>query len=63
MDFKLMFIKGAKAIATWVVAYLTGNAASISADFLPDSIEKMTVGALVAAAIIMGANWLKNKAN
>lgn len=53
--------KGALGLLTFGVAYLATNP-DLVLKLVPDAIEKMTVGGLIAAGMVMAANWLKNKA-
>jgi len=60
MDFGKMLIKGLLAIGTFVTAYLVANPQTIL-KLVPDNIEQMTVGSIIAALIVMAANWFKHK--
>lgn len=61
MNFLTTLKKGVLGLLTFGVAYLATNP-DLVLKLVPDQIEKMTVGGLVAAALVMIANWLKNKA-
>lgn len=52
--------KGALGLATFGVAYLVSNPGMID-KIIPGDIEKMTIGGVVAAGLVMLSNWLKNK--
>ena len=52
--------KGLLGVLTFVVAYAATNPEQVM-KLVPDKIENMTVGALIAGAMVLVANWLKNK--
>ena len=61
MNWLTTIMKGALGLLTFGVAYLATNP-DLVLKLVPDAIEKMTVGGLIAAGMVMAANWLKNKA-
>lgn len=61
MNWFTTFKKGFLGLATFGVAYLATNP-DLVMKLVPDQIEKMTVGGLIAAGMVMAANWLKNQA-
>ena len=60
MDFGKMLIKWLLAIGTFVTAYLVTHPDTIL-KFVPDNIENMTIGSLIAAGLVMAANWFKHR--
>jgi hypothetical protein len=59
MNWLITLKKGLLGVATFAVAYAAINP-QIVLKFVPDQIENMTVGALVAGALVALSNWLKN---
>jgi hypothetical protein len=60
MDWKKAIKKGFLAFLTFIAAYVVTNP-SIITNFIPENIAQMTVGSFVAAIIVAGANWIKNR--
>ena len=60
MNWIMGFKKGALGVLTFVVAYAVTNPEQVMR-LVPDKIENMTVGALIAGALVLISNWLKNK--
>ena len=52
--------KGALGVLTFLVAYLATNP-HIVLNLVPDNIEQITVGSLIAGALVAAANWLKHR--
>jgi hypothetical protein len=57
MDFGKMIKKGLLAVATFAVAFITPQ---LVLKLVPDSIENMTVGSIIAFLVVAGTNWIKN---
>ena len=49
--------KGLLAVLTFAVAYVTPQ---MVLKLVPDSIENMTVGSIIAFLVVAGTNWIKN---
>lgn len=60
MDFGKMFQKGGLAILTFIVAYLASHPQLIT-NLVPKELTEMTVGGLIAAALVALANWMKHR--
>ena len=59
MNFLTMTKKGLLAVLTFAVAYITPT---MVLKLVPDSIENMTVGSIIAFLVVAGTNWIKNGA-
>jgi hypothetical protein len=59
MNFLTMGKKGLLAVLTFAFAYVTPQ---LVLGLVPDSIENMTVGSIIAFLIVAGTNWIKNGA-
>jgi len=59
MDWGKAIGKGLLGLATWGTAYLAANP-QVLTHLIPENIEKMTVGGLVAAGIVFITNVVKN---
>ena len=57
MNFWTMTKKGLLAVATFAVSFVTPQ---LVLKLVPDSIENMTVGSIIAFVIVAGTNWVKN---
>lgn len=57
MNFLTMAKKGLLGVLTFAVAFVTPQ---MVLGLVPDSIENMTVGSIVAFLIVAGTNWIKN---
>lgn len=60
MNWMTAFKKGGLGLLTFVGAYVAANPQVLS-KLLPDNIEQMTIGGLVAAGVVFVTNWLKNR--
>ena len=60
MNWMTGFKKGLLGVLTFVVAYAATNPEQVM-KLVPDKIENMTVGALLAGSLVFLMNWLKNK--
>jgi len=59
MNFLTMTKKGLFGVLTFAVAFITPQ---MVLKLVPDSIENMTVGSIIAFLIVAGTNWIKNGA-
>ena len=57
MNFLTMTKKGLLGVLTFAVAFITPQ---MVLKLVPDSIENMTVGSIIAFLIVAGTNWIKN---
>ena len=62
MNWGKMGSKGVLGIITFIVAYLATNPQMIT-NLIPENISKLTVGGLIAGALVALANWLKHKSD
>ena len=60
MDFGKMIQKGLLAALTFAVSFITPT---FVLKLVPDSIENLTVGAIIASVVVAANNWLKHKAD
>jgi hypothetical protein len=60
MDFGKMFQKGLLGALTFGVSFLTPT---LVLKMVPDSVETMTVGAIITAVVVAATNWIKHKAD
>jgi hypothetical protein len=57
MNFLTMTKKGLLGVLTFAVAFITPQ---MVLGLVPDSIENMTVGSIIAFLVVAGTNWIKN---
>jgi len=60
MNWLLTLKKSGLAIITFIVATIAANPSIVTA-FIPQDIQQLTIGGLVAALLVGLANWLKHK--
>jgi hypothetical protein len=60
MNWSKVGIKGLLGIVTFIVAYIAANPSMVT-QLIPKNIAEVTVGSLVAGALVSLANWLKHK--
>lgn len=60
MDWGKTLIKGLFGIFTYAVAYLASNPTMIT-NLLPENIANLTIGGVIAGALVALSNWLKHR--
>ena len=60
MNFGKMIQKGLLAAVTFGVAFITPQ---LVLKAVPDNIENMTVGSIVAFIVVAATNWVKHRAD
>jgi len=62
MSWSKVGIKGLLGIATFIVAYIAANPSMVT-QFIPKNIAEVTIGSLIAGALVSLANWLKHRSD